>query len=135
MSAFFGNSLRRIFAMIIVISAGISLSVPSVADDEESSKNDRTCLHVNSINGFNPIDKRHLTVSVGANKVYLVTLKSNCRDLKWNQAIAIKATSSWTCSNSHDKIFVGEQRCFIANIERVESHAKAKARVLGEDES
>jgi hypothetical protein len=116
-----------------VLSAGTLLANPAIAQEEDSSKKERTCLHVNSINGFNPIDKRHLTVSVGANKVYLVTLKSNCRDLKWNQSIAIKATSSWTCSNSHDKIYVGEQRCFIDDIERVESHAKAKLMVSGND--
>lgn len=127
------SSIRRLAAATLLLSAGTLIANPAIADEEESTKNDRTCLHVNSINGFNPIDKRHLTVSVGANKTYLVTLKSNCRDLKWNQAIAIKATSSWTCSNSHDKIYVGEQRCFIADIERVESHAKAKAMILGDD--
>ena len=111
-----------------------TLSSPSIlAADEASAKDERTCIHVGSINGFNPIDKRHLTVSVGANKVYLVTLANTCRELKWNNEIAIKASGTWTCSNSRDKIFVGYQKCFISNIQKVESRAKAKEMVLGKD--
>ena len=103
----------------------------ALAEDEINKKalKERSCIHVSSINGFNPIDSKHLTVSVGANKTYLVTLFNRCYDLKWTEQIGIRATMSWSCSNSKDHIIVDGRRCLISDLELVEDRAAAKSMV------
>ena len=110
-----------------MIAAGIASACASAGEDRDRVRSkERTCIHVSSINGFNPIDPKHLTISVGASKTYLVTLFSRCRELNWSEKIAIKSHSSWTCSNSKDRILVDGDRCMISKIELVENRKAAR---------
>lgn len=94
--------------------------------DGNSDVRHRECIHVRSINGFNVIDNKHLTVSTGPKRTYLLTLWNRCHDLRFAHQIAIKSTGSWTCSHSRDVVITDDQRCMIDDIERVESHKAAK---------
>jgi len=111
---------------IPVLALGLAASAAQANDEDRPRKKERNCIHVSSINGFNPIDRKHLTISAGANKTYLVTLFHRCHELKWSEKIAISASSSWTCSNSRDKIIVDGERCLISRIEKVDNRAAAK---------
>lgn len=129
---------RRLWAAVIA-AAVISLPVWSDEPEEtptndEASKED-SCIYVSGINGFNPIDNRHLTVTVGANKTYLLTLRHTCHDLKWTEDIIYDSTLTWSCTNTMDKIIVKGMSCYIKTIERVEDWAAAKALVADREDA
>jgi hypothetical protein len=126
----FGNIHRPVLASLFL--ARVFAAPTQVLAEEEVDKKalkERSCIHVSSINGFNPIDNKHLTVSVGANKTYLVTLFNRCHELKWTEQIGIHATMSWSCSNSKDHIIVDGRRCLVSDIEQVEDRDAAKVLV------
>lgn len=126
------------YSTVASLALVLAVTAPTTANADEAevkTGKERSCIHVSSINGFNAIDNKHLTVSVGANKTYLVTLFSRCIDLKWTQDIAYSSTMSWSCSNSMDKIIVEGQRCLIDDIERVEDTATAREIVAAAKET
>ena len=98
-------------------------------DEGETSTSEgrhRECIYVPSIDSFRVIDDKHLTVSTSPRRRYLVTLRNRCYGLKWSHEIAISSFGSWTCSYSHDTVVTEDSRCFIDDIERVESFATAE---------
>lgn len=111
-------------------------TIPGVLVEDEVDEDDgeetasegrhRECIYVPGINSFHVIDDKHLTVSTSPRRIYLVTLWNRCFDLKWSHQIAIKSYSSWTCSHSRDTIITEDSRCFIDEIERVESNEAAE---------
>lgn len=121
--------------------AAVLMSVPAWSEDpqENEAENDSaksdSCLLVSGINGFNPIDNKHLTVDVGASKTYLITLRHLCHDLKWSEDIIYDATMSWSCTDTKDKIIVNGMSCFIDTIERVEDRKAAKELVADRNET
>jgi hypothetical protein len=44
------------------------------------------------INGWNSLDRRHVTISIGASRSYLVTLRDNCDGLRSAETIAFNTT-------------------------------------------
>lgn len=95
-------------------------------EDSDSEGRHRECIYVRSIDSFRVIDDRHLTVSTSPRRRYLVTLRNRCYGLKWSNEIAISSLGSWTCSYSHDTVVTEDRRCFIDDVERVESFAAAE---------
>lgn len=116
------------FAAMLGATPSWAEEAEDTSDRETTSKED-SCIYVPGINGFNPIDNRHLTVGVGASKTYLLTLRHICHDLRWTEDIAYDSTLTWSCTNTKDKIIVKGFSCFIDTIEQVEDHAAAKALV------
>lgn len=106
------------------------------SDDENQDRNTE-CIYARNISGFNTIDDRHVLFTSGVNKKHLVTTFGRCHQLQWAETIAIKTTSSWTCSYSNDNIIyndgTGPRRCPIADITRVESMDEAREIVASEN--
>lgn len=108
-----------------------------VADTETASEEGepedegrhRECIYVRSMDSYHVIDDRHLTVSTGPRRMYLLTLRNRCYGLKWARTIVISSRGSWSCSNSLDTIVAGKHRCLIDDIERVGSKAEAESLV------
>lgn len=108
---------------------GDTVEEETAEDDGEETASEgrhRECIYVPGIDTFHVIDDKHLTVSTSPRRIYLVTLWNRCFDLKWSHQIAIKSYSSWTCSHSRDTIITEDSRCFIDEIERVESNEAAE---------
>lgn len=126
----------RILSLLLGVTliSSSAVATPAFADEEKSTKSSkRVCLNVNMINGFRVIDDWHLTVSTGVRHNYLITTSNRCRDLRRGYQMAIKSHGTFTCSNSRDTIIPIETgdygitvRCYIKNIEKVESHSAAK---------
>lgn len=62
---------------------------------------DRDCFYANAVNGFNSIDERHIRITVGANRHYILTTMSSARDLNWTETLALRSHTGWVCTGSN----------------------------------
>ena len=88
------------FAAALAIVAGcapVSSESPTVASAAGSEA--RQCLHVPSVNGFKAVDDDTVNVRAGVNDVYQLDLLGDCRDIDWNNRIALRSRGggSFSC--------------------------------------
>lgn len=68
----------------------------------------RDCFRNDDINGWGVIDDHTLRVSVGANRDYALTSRTNVRDLNFDVQVAIetRGASQWICTGALNDVRV-----------------------------
>ncbi len=60
----------------------------------------RDCFNSDNVSGYSYIDDRHVAVTVGASRRYVLTTMFNANDLDWTNAIAIRSSTGWICTGN-----------------------------------
>ena len=86
----------------------------------------RQCFRAADVNGFSPIDRDTVDVTVGAGRTYRLELFAPCQDVNWSQRIAIRSRgSSWICTGNALQAelivpnAIGPDRCLVNSIRRL----------------
>lgn len=58
------------------------------------------CFRSEQVRGFSVIDNRHVGISVGASRQYVLTTAFNSSDLDWSNAVAIRTTTGRICTGN-----------------------------------
>ncbi len=75
------------------------------------------CLWVSNIDDWRRVDSRHLIVwAPNKRRPYLVELHGSCSGLLGNDTLAFKGRTERICGLVGESVFVGDERCGIANI-------------------
>ncbi len=132
---------------LIVVGFAIVLAVglqAALADTEEAATDvtsSKTCFWLSQINDFRSLDNRHVWLKgVGKDDQYLLTLFSSCTGLPFAQSIALSTRPTQRlCSNANEHLIlidqgVGNRRCMISNVERVENLDAARELVAKREE-
>lgn len=96
---------------VLVIAAGAAACVaagPQQGQRQLARSDGRQCFYSSQVNGFNPVDRDTVHVTVGANAVYELTTFGYCPDINWSQRIAIRSTagSNWICQGYDAELLV-----------------------------
>jgi hypothetical protein len=86
-----------------ILAAALALGACATQDATQTNAAQpvgRDCFRTDAVNGYSYIDENHVSVSVGANRNYVLTTLFNARDLDWTHAIAIRSTSGWICTGN-----------------------------------
>lgn len=70
----------------------------SRADQSAAAGND--CFRAADVNGYGVIDDRHVRITVGASRRYVLTTAWNAHDLDWTSAIAIRTATGRVCTGN-----------------------------------
>lgn len=85
----------------------------------------RDCFSARSVNGFNPVGRDAVDVTVGANRHYRLTLGGYCPEVDWSLSIALRTRggSSFICAGHDAEILVrgpgGLERCSVTAVRRL----------------
>ena len=85
----------------------------------------RQCFLPYQVNGFHPINRDTVLVTVGARTTYALDLLGTCSDIDWSERIGIRSTGggSWVCEGLDAEVFVpsptGLQRCPVLGVRRL----------------
>jgi hypothetical protein len=95
----------------------------------------RQCFRAADVNGFSPIDRDTVDVTVGAGRTYRLELFAPCQDVNWSQRIAIRSRgSSWICTGNSLQAelivpdAIGPDRCMVNSIRRLSEEERDAAR-------
>ena len=95
----------------------------------------RQCFRAADVNGFSPIDRDTVDVTVGAGRTYRLELFAPCQDVNWSQRIAIRSRgSSWICTGNSLQAelivpdAIGPDRCLVNSIRRLTEEERDAAR-------
>lgn len=87
-----------------LIAAALTLAAcatpESATQEAGAAPAERDCFNSDTANGFSYIDDRHVRVTVGANRRYILTTMFNANDLDWTNAIAIRSSTGWICTGN-----------------------------------
>src|SRR5688500_13502025 len=117
-------SLSTAAASILLLGCTPQESSPSASASAGAA--DRQCFRAQDVNGFRPVDRDTVDVTVGAGRVYRLELAIDCQDINWSQRIAIRSRgSSWICTGRGldaelivpDAIGIG--RCLVNDVRRL----------------
>ena len=101
--------------------------------DEELEALDRITTF--RFNGWASLSNEHLIVRTGVNRNYLLTLRNNCSELYYSQAIVINQTGR-ILQTKFDSISVPGDfplRCFIKSIYKITPEQKKAMLAIGKD--
>lgn len=70
------------------------------------------------VTGWNSVSRDQLVIWTGVNDAWLIKVWSTCRDLEFANTVAIKRNG--TRITKFDQVLVGEERCQISEIRRVD---------------
>lgn len=84
----------------IAFLAAAALAACASTETQTAAPEGRDCFNTRAISGYNSVDENHVTVSVGANRRYILTTMFNARDLDWTETIALRSTSGWICTGN-----------------------------------
>ncbi len=85
----------------------------------------RDCFSASSVNGFRPVGREAVDVTVGASRHYRLDLLGYCPDVDWSQRIALRTRggSSFICQGLDAELLVpgptGVQRCPVSAVRRL----------------
>lgn len=87
---------------LALVAAAFALTACATQASEEAAAPPagRDCFNAGLVNGYNYIDENHVSVSVGANRKYILTTMFNAHDLDWTNAIALRSRMSWICTGN-----------------------------------
>ena len=123
-----------LLALASVASTSLAVASSTTADWQQKLEKsgyritDETAEILNyELNGWNALDDRHLTISTGPGKRYLVTFRSPCRELRGTETIAFSNTVNRL--TKFDKAIVRStggitEQCYIESIHLLEKIPK-----------
>ena len=92
-----------------------------------SARNERQCFLASMVNGFTPLDRDTVHVTVGARTVYELETAGYCPEINWTHRIAIhsRTGSDWVCRGFDADLVVpsalgsGLDRCPVTSVRRL----------------
>ena len=126
------NRTGRILAAAFVGAAATCACTMAPEDEMARAGEARQCFLASQVNGFHSLDREHVYVTLGANRVFELGLTGTCADIDWSQRIAIRSTggTDWVCSGLDAELVVpspiGPQRCAVTSVRRL-SDEEARA--------
>lgn len=92
-----------------------------------SARNERQCFLASLVNGFTPLDRDTVRVTVGARTVYEFETAGYCPEIDWTHKIAIhsRTGSDWVCRGFNAELLVpsalgrGVDRCPVTSVRRL----------------
>jgi hypothetical protein len=124
--------MSRAWTIVAILAAGFLLGAPATIATTEpgesaakQSRPARDCFSARSVNGFRPIGRDAVDVTVGANRHYRLTLGGYCPDVDWSLRIGLRTRggSSFICAGYDAEILVrgpiGLQRCSVTDVRRL----------------
>ncbi|MGE0739886.1 MAG: DUF6491 family protein [Hyphomonadaceae bacterium] len=110
-----------------LVLCALALSACASTEQTAQSGEGRDCFRSEQVSGYSLVDDRHIGLSVGASRRYVLTTNWNARDLDWSHAIAIRSTTGLICTGNGlgvDVIGGDPQRTYaIVGIERAPDDA------------
>lgn len=107
------------------------VSVFACASGVSTAQGGRDCFRSESVRSFNLIDDRHVAISVGASRRYILTTMWNASSLDWERAIALRSATGFICVGSGPgvEVYGGDppRRFPITSIEAAPPEAPAQA--------
>lgn len=121
--------------LLLTAAAAFSLAACAATPTDTASTAmpaDRDCFYANSVSGFNAIDDRHVRITAGASRHYILTTNFNARDLRYSEALALRSRSGWVCTGTNlpdIEIYGGDptRHYFITEVVREPEPAPAAA--------
>ena len=124
----------------LMFATGLALSLPlagCMAQEEgrpaQSAAAGRQCFNVDSVTGFNPLDRDTVDVAISRTRVYRMELSAGCEDIDFASRLAIRSRTGGrlVCSHFDAELIVptptGAGRCFVTDM-RPLSQAEIEAR-------
>lgn len=131
-----GTLAGLLAAPLLFAAAGLAAArtpAPQVGPDstaEAAEPERRPCPFRRNISGWNAVkgSRRHVVLSTGP-RDFLLTLSPGCRQLHFDETIALKSTPRAGLCVTRGDVIISRfgQRCFIIDIERVEDMKEARA--------
>lgn len=89
---------------------------------------ERQCFHASMVNGFTPVGRDTVQVTVGARTVYELKTVGYCPEIDWTHRILVRSTggSNWICRGFDAELLVpgamgtGLDRCPVTSIRRLD---------------
>ncbi len=124
---------------ILIASALVALATaPAIATETDKDKQDRgpRCAWANQLDSFSLIDDKTIILKQSASKRFKVKLTNSCRDLRFEERIAVKSATS--CLSRGDTLLVRAPggftvRCHIADVEFLQKGDDGKGNREDED--
>lgn len=120
--------LRSLFLTAALVLSACATQTPA-GDAQASASGPRDCFLSSQVRGFNPVDRNHIRISVGASDQYILTTDWNAYDLQYAEHIALRSTTGSICTGNGLGIDVigppNNQRYPISNIAREPAPAPA----------
>jgi len=94
--------------MALLAAAGLILAACAQTGTEAGTGTDtasaaapagRDCFRNDDVAGFNVVDDRTVSLSIGTRR-YLLTTNFNTRDLDWGQQIGLRSSTGWICTGN-----------------------------------
>jgi hypothetical protein len=107
------------------------------ADAETGTQSGSQCVNLRGVNGYQVIDDRHLVLTGGASRYYLVTTSSRCSGLRFGAQIGTSfGDNARLCPPIVEYIIPDDGwRCAINTVEEVESLEEAEQRAAASSEA
>lgn len=124
--------MTRAWAAIFMLASGFLLGAPAMTasgetrdDAAKQSRPARDCFSARSVNGFRPVGRDAVDVTVSRNRQYRLALGGYCPDMDWSLQLALRTRggSSFICAGYDAEILVrgptGLQRCTVTEVRRL----------------
>ncbi|WP_444853806.1 DUF6491 family protein [Sphingosinicella sp.] len=124
--------MSRAWAIVAILAAGFLLGAPATTATPESgpsaakqSRPARDCFSARTVNGFRPVGREAVDVTVSRNRQYRLTLVGYCPDVDWSLSVALRTRggSSFICAGLDAELLVpsptGLQRCAVTEVRRL----------------
>lgn len=112
--------------------AALALAACATSAPHESAGGS-VCLQRNLLRSFDAFDDRHVYVSEGRDKHYLLSMRGACPELRNAMSVAVSDSTNRVCSHGFAKLVYREglsgplQTCYIDTVEPVASKEHARA--------
>lgn len=122
---------------ILIAGALIALAAaPAIATETDKPDREPSCAWANQLDSFSLIDDKTIVLKQSASKRFKVTLTNSCRDLRFEERIAVKSATS--CLSRGDTLLVHAPggfviRCHIADVEFLQKGDDGKGNMHDED--
>lgn len=121
--------MKRIRLVALLLAA--MAWVPCMAEDGGQSNPRGECFDIRQVRDWDALDNRHLYIEVSAKKRYLLTLFSECRGIRFAQAIALSNQTGRVCRSDLGTVTFRDgqrtARCTIVDIQSVADREAARA--------
>jgi hypothetical protein len=123
--------MTRACAIVAILVAGFLLGAPAdlsataAGSPGPQSRPARDCFFARSVNGFRPVGRDAVDVTISRNRQYRLTLAGYCPDVDWSLSIALRTRggSSFICAGYDAEILVrgptGLERCSVTEVRRL----------------
>ncbi|XBQ16069.1 MAG: DUF6491 family protein [Oceanicaulis sp.] len=114
---------KTVPALLLAAAAGLAAAAPSAAQETE-------CVTLRGVNGYQVIDDRHLVLTGGASRYYLVTTRSRCSGMSFGAQIGVSfADNVRLCPPMVEYVIPDDGwRCAIDTVVEVDSMEAAEQR-------